>query len=121
MLSQDVVSERLNKVKIILIDKFTKIIDPIKMRCISCNSEFLERVSEIILKEIGEVSNKLTIHVNGKQHYLNYIGKRIVNILNWLYKDSEIYLNRKYDKYLDIINKIDELNKKDVLIKSVVF
>lgn len=70
----------------------------------------LDVISDIILRETGEKSNKLTLHANKRLYYLNYSGIRIKKILEWLYGDSTIYLNRKYNKHLDIIKKIDELS-----------
>ncbi len=35
-----------------------------------------------------------------------YIGKNDdkIKFLEWMYKDADIYLQRKYDKYLEILN-----------------
>lgn len=68
--------------------------------------EFLEKISSIILEETGEINNKLIKHNTCDMYYLNYSGKRIKTILDWLYKDSVIHLDRKYKKYTDIIKKI---------------
>ena len=31
-------------------------------------------------------------------------NQQIMSILNWLYKDASVYLDRKHDKYEDMLN-----------------
>lgn len=41
-------------------------------------------------------------------YYMNVSKKNnVLKILNWMYKDSNIYLNRKYNKYLQILDNIN--------------
>ena len=35
----------------------------------------------------------------------------VLNFLNWIYKDSTIYLDRKYEHYLDFINNGSKYHK----------
>lgn len=37
-----------------------------------------------------------------KQIIINYIKNNVIKLLDLLYKDSELYLERKYNKYLEI-------------------
>ena len=36
----------------------------------------------------------------------------VSNFLNWIYKDSNIFLDRKYNKYLDFIENESKYHKK---------
>ena len=54
------------------------------------------------------VVKQLSTHINIKPrkiteyktiHRVRYSGKDVLKILDWLYKDSTIYLDRKYEKY----------------------
>ena len=50
---------------------------------------------------------------NYKLHTLNIYGKNTVNLFHYLYKDSNFYLNRKYEKFLIYIDKGNtEINLK---------
>lgn len=66
---------------------------------IECGSKiFLEQLSEYVLKEIGV---KCYIHEDGTCWKLS-IRKQldVKTFLDYMYKDSNIYLERKYQKYL---------------------
>lgn len=56
-----------------------------------------------INKYIGILPNILN-RSNCSSMDINLTSKNAVNILNILYKDSSIYLDRKYNKYLEILN-----------------
>jgi len=48
-------------------------------------------------------SNKQPSKASGKELYqVHFYGKDAIKIADLLYKDSEIYLDRKYEKYLEI-------------------
>ena len=52
-------------------------------------------------------------HIDGDGEYriLEISGKaQCLNVLNYIYKDAEIYLDRKYDKYLNIIGGEEVFN-----------
>ena len=70
------------------------------------------------------------IHQNGKNSYLSFKKKtELRKIFDYLYRDSTIYLTRKYLKFLEILNinnnkkffysgeKIAQYNLNDELIK----
>lgn len=43
-------------------------------------------------------------------------GNRKINeILDWLYKDANIYMERKYNKYLELIEEIKRVDNNDIL------
>lgn len=65
----------------------------------SASKKFLEQLRPIITQQA------LTNGYLGKESkyevwHLNYSGQQTKKILNWLYKDSSIYMKRKHDKYL---------------------
>ena len=85
-----------------------------KMNVVFGGSEFLIRfienhltTNEIILKATTD-SGQRKLHQrhdgkDGTWRTLNFAGKRqCMKIINYLYKDSPIYLDRKYQKYLDL-------------------
>lgn len=53
------------------------------------------------LKEILDVNNKITFYRNA---YALNIGKKkdVMRILDWIYKDANLFLQRKYNKYCEI-------------------
>lgn len=57
------------------------------------------------LKYIFDVDNKITYY---KHAYALHIGKKkdVIRLLNYIYKDCELYLQRKYNKYL-YINELE--------------
>lgn len=66
---------------------------------------------EGILKEFNVEHLKLDQRHKDRDNnnYQINIGgnKKVINLLNWMYKDSTIYLERKYEKYLEIVNKYE--------------
>jgi len=70
----------------------------------SSNKEFLESLMEILLKN-NLINIKYKIQNPSAIHFVN-ISKResVFKIINYLYKDCAIYLDRKYNKYLEIIS-----------------
>jgi len=38
-------------------------------------------------------------------------NQQIIKLLEWLYKDSNIFLERKYEKYKDMLNYYELKNK----------
>lgn len=48
---------------------------------------------------------------DGEYKTLEISGKiQSLNILNYIYKDANVYLDRKYEKYLGIVGRMDDLN-----------
>lgn len=64
----------------------------------SASKEFLEEIRPLITahaKSNGYLGKETKYDV----WHLNYTGHQVVQILDWLYKDSNYYLIRKYNKY----------------------
>lgn len=64
----------------------------------SASKDFLEQLRPLITREAlsnGHLGKEIKYDV----WHLNYTGHQIIQILDWLYKDSHFYLKRKYDKY----------------------
>lgn len=65
--------------------------------------DFIEGFLENI--EIQNKSNKIFIvhRENGAKRYIFSAYNDVLNFLNWIYKDANFYLDRKYNHYLDFI------------------
>lgn len=62
------------------------------------NKEPMLFIEQILRKELGISYRQLQPH--NKSYTLHYSGRNIcTKILNWLYKDATIYLQRKFNKY----------------------
>ena len=72
-------------------------------------SGFLEKVKELINTNntIFEVHRE-----NGAKRYVFGSYNDVSNFLNWIYKDSNIFLDRKYNQYLDFIENGSKYHKK---------
>lgn len=78
----------------------------------SASTKILEEIRIIIgsfSKSLGGLRKE-----NGKSNawHLTFSGEQVNTILDWLYKDATIYMNRKHDKYLNYKNvhvKLGEL------------
>ena len=70
---------------------------------------FLEKVKGLINTDntIFEVHRK-----DGAKRYVFGNYKDVLNFLNWIYKDSNIFLDRKYNQYLDFIKNGSKYHKK---------
>lgn len=64
----------------------------------SAAKEFLEDLRPIIT-EHAKTNGHLGKEHNYNVWHLNYSGHQVLQILDWLYKDSTYYLKRKYVKY----------------------
>lgn len=64
----------------------------------SASKKFLEQIRPIITKH-AKTNGHLGKETKYEVWHLNYSGNQVVQILDWLYKDSNFYLKRKYDKY----------------------
>ena len=63
--------------------------------------------------EIENKNNKIfNVHrENGAKRYVFGAYQDVLNFLNWIYKDSNVYLDRKYEHYLDFINNGSKYHK----------
>lgn len=48
---------------------------------------------------------------DGAKRYVFGAYQDVLNFLNWIYKDANIFLDRKYEKYLDFINEGSKYHK----------
>src|SRR3990170_2799311 len=64
--------------------------------------QLMKKIYDIFLKEtnivLGYGKMKMIYRVYKKGN------QQIMSILNWLYKDASVYLDRKHDKYEDMLN-----------------
>ena len=70
--------------------------------------KFCKKLKEIIEKELGINCGiyDASCH-NGITKVASITGvKHPLKVLNWMYKDAELYLQRKYDKYIDYMNAV---------------
>lgn len=64
------------------------------------------------IENINKNNKIFTVHrVNGAKRYVFGAYQDVLNFLNWIYKDSSIYLDRKYEHYLDFINNGSKYHK----------
>jgi len=63
--------------------------------------------------EIKNKNNKIfDVHrEDGAKRYVFGAYQDVLNFLNWIYKDSNVYLDRKYEHYLDFINNGSKYHK----------
>lgn len=63
--------------------------------------------------EIQNKDNKIfTVHrEDGAKRYVFGAYADVLNFLNWIYKDATIYLDRKYEHYLNFINNGSKYHK----------
>ena len=68
---------------------------------------FLDTVEDI------NKNNKIFIchRENGAKRYVFGAYQDVFNFLNWIYQDSTVYLDRKYEHYLDFINNGSKYHK----------
>lgn len=65
---------------------------------------FLNELMEKVVSYTGTTKTKI-LNGNGNVFEWKKGGrKQVLKVLDWLYKDSNIYLERKYDKYMQIKN-----------------
>lgn len=69
-----------------------------RLDIVSASKEFLEDLRPIIAehgKTIGYLGKEKKYDV----WHLNFSGHQVLSILEWLYKDATVYMQRKYNKY----------------------
>jgi intein-encoded DNA endonuclease-like protein len=75
--------------------------------------EFCRSMSDIVMNGTGVQFGDPYNDVEGKNVYtIRLSGNRqIATFLNWLYKDATIFLNRKYNLYLQLLEKNKETDR----------
>lgn len=61
--------------------------------------EFLVQLQEV-LKNVSITNGGISKETTHEVWHLRYGGKQVHIILNWLYQDSNLYIQRKYNKFL---------------------
>lgn len=64
----------------------------------SAATEFLSNLRQV-LREIALTNGSLSKETNSNTWHLRFSGKQVNQILNWLYKDATIFMQRKYSKF----------------------
>jgi len=62
----------------------------------------LEQISEIILQNCNIKKRKISS--NRSIFAVQYNGKDTISLLKWLYKGSDIYLDRKFELIKNLVN-----------------
>lgn len=70
-----------------------------RLNLTSASKQFLEQVRPIITAK-AITNGGLNKEKQYDVWHLSYSGRQVVQILDWLYKDSHFYMKRKHDKYL---------------------
>jgi hypothetical protein len=66
--------------------------------------DLLKGIQEVLVNYL-ELKRTNICHRKNTTYQLSYAGiKNINSLFNWLYKDQSIYLKRKYDKFVEILN-----------------
>jgi DNA-binding transcriptional regulator WhiA len=64
------------------------------------------------IENINKDNKIFTVHrENGAKRYVFGAYQDVLNFLNWIYKDSNVYLDRKYEHYLDFIQNGSKYHK----------
>jgi intein-encoded DNA endonuclease-like protein len=70
---------------------------------------FLDTVDNININTQNKI---FTVHrEDGAKRYVFGAINDVTNFLNWIYKDANIYLDRKYELYLDFLNNGSKYHK----------
>ena len=82
---------------------------------ITCNIFLLTEIQKFVVKELGV--KKLGVYnlKQSKDSGMITWGSRgdVYKILNWLYGDTDLYVQRKYEKAIEMINELKEYFKKN--------
>lgn len=61
------------------------------------------------IKTFANITHKIYKKRTSDLYYFSLTYNKAYNFLQWIYKDSTIYLDRKYDKYLEITKLIQKI------------
>lgn len=73
------------------------------------NESFLKILNAKTKEVYFHRTNAITKKGKENVYYISYNFSTAKNILDWLYKDATIYLERKYNKYLEICYKDEDI------------
>ena len=64
------------------------------------------------IENINKDNKIFNVHrEDGAKRYIFSAYQDVLNFLNWIYKDANIYLDRKYEHYIDFINNGSKYHK----------
>lgn len=96
---------------------------------VSGNNAFLQSLSNLIYRYVGisgrvREKNKITSNgIKSRTYLMEYYSNNAIKVANWLYKDilkKDLYLDRKYKKYLISRNLYEYLNSgKNETIRKI--
>jgi len=66
--------------------------------------DFLKTLSEIIDKKFEFKTRTISKKSNCEMYSIRYTTQQVINILTWLYDNETICLERKYNKYSELLN-----------------
>lgn len=69
---------------------------------ITSTENFCEKIKDIVEKELGIYCGiyDASCH-NGITKVASITGTSAIKLMNWMYKDADLYLQRKYDRYIE--------------------
>ena len=68
----------------------------------------LESIKSILPVDMSKIHVIDRNKYNVNAFFLTVSGKKAINIFEWLYKDATIYLERKYNKYMNLLKEIKQ-------------
>jgi len=86
--------------------------------CTISTDDFCQSIKCIILDRVGLIGNitkSQQMFDRGNYITSNFLlkgNRRVLKLMNWLYKDATIYLTRKYNKYLELKAWCDEVDSR---------
>ena len=65
-----------------------------------------------VIENINKTNKIFEVHrSDGAKRYVFGAYQDVLNFLNWIYKDANIYLDRKYEYYLDFLQNGSQYHK----------
>lgn len=71
------------------------------------SSSILSSISNIVNLEFDEISMNVFQKGNENIHVISCSDSKAIKFLDWIYKDSAIYLDRKKNKFMNCITELD--------------
>jgi hypothetical protein len=80
---------------------------------------FLSSLSSIIDTKFGFSKRTIQKKTNSDMYYINYTTLQVAKICAWMYQDSTIHLDRKHDKYLKLVKRLNKDKNTDYRIRDL--
>lgn len=89
------------------------------MFTITTTQNMCENIQNVFITNMNIQSNILSANVNKNNSSTKTLhcggNRKILKIMNWLYKDATYFLQRKYDKYLQLKKQCEEIDNRKAL------